>query len=167
MASVDVFSNRAFFDCTETAANTLTFSQVNTGVQAFSKIAWVINKIEWYWGDRGSLVAQADHLLACISGSNKFTTISLGDPSVYAFVEWSMMSWGTAATGETIVLPTVSDYSSLPGGGLLIPGYPLFLAVEGVSLASAQHVTARVHFTMQELKADEYIELVEALRMIE
>lgn len=163
----DKYANRAFFDVTETAANTLTFSQVNTGIQAFSRMAWIIHRVDWYWGAKDDLGANADQMEGALCSSNKFTEISLEDPSIFDYVLWGYKIQGTPAAAMLWHEPIVHDYSSQPGGGIIVPGFPLFIAAQGTSLANPQHITARVWYTLLELKADEYIELVETLRMIE
>lgn len=163
----DKFPNRMWFDVTESAANTLTFGQVQTGTQTFSRMAFVIHKVEWHCGNLNLLVANDDRITAAITGSNKMTALSLDDPAVYAFTEVIPVVYGTAADADLYFQPWMQDFTSMPGGGLIIPSYPLYIAAEGTSLASASHVSARVYFTQMELKPDEYIELSESTRMIE
>lgn len=165
MATKDLYTNRAWFDVTESAANTLTFSEVNTGVQAFSRMAWVINRIDWHCGNVSELIASADRIKGAITSSNKVSSLDLEDPSIIAFLEL-ITTVRSAVGSDPYIEPLVFDYSGLPGGGLIVPGYPLFIAVEGTSLTNPVHLSARVYFQILELKADEYIELVEATRMI-
>jgi len=60
----------------------------------------------------------------------------------------------------------VRDFSSLPGGGLLTLPNPLYLAVQGESLASAVTVRARIHFSRMDMEAENWIELVEQTRLL-
>lgn len=167
MAVRDQYPNRAWFDVTESAANTLTFEQVQTGTQTFSRLAWIISRVEWHCGNLNLLVANDDRIAAAITGSNKMTSIDLSDPAVYAFTEIVPVVYGTAADADLYFEPWAQDFTSMPGGGLIVPSYPLYIAAKGTSLASASHVSARVYFTQIELKPDEYIELSESTRMIE
>lgn len=163
----DVYSNLAYIAVTETAANTLTFSQLTTGISTFSKQAFIIHRVEWFYGDRSDVAAEGDYFQAALVMSNKMSGIGLDDPSVVIAREWHSRVSGTPAVMFHFQVPDVDDFSDLPGGGLIIPANPIFLAAEGVSLAGAQTVNCRIRFTVKELKADEYIELVESVRMIE
>lgn len=163
----DQFPNRAWFDVTESAANTLTFEQVQTGTQTFSRIAWIITRVEWHCGQLQLLIANDDRIAGAICGSNKMDDLDLSDPAVYAFTEIIPVVYGTAANAAVHVQPYIQDFSNMEGGGLIVPSYPLYIGVMGTSLASAVHLSARVYFQQIELKPDEYIELSEATRMIE
>lgn len=163
----DKYVNKAFAQVTESAANTLTFSQLSTGGQLFQKKAWIINRIEWFWTARAVLAATADYLQAALTSSNKMVGLGLDDPAVIDMMEWHCLLTGTGGNLDMYEQPSIRDFTNLPGGGLIIPGYPIFIAANGASLASAQTVSARIYFTLIDLKADEYIELVEALRMVE
>jgi len=63
-------------------------------------------------------------------------------------------------------LPFVRDFSGLPGGGLIIAPRPLFVAVKGNSLATAVTASLRAYFTVINLSADEYLELVDFYRIV-
>lgn len=164
----DVFVNTAFAQVTESAATTLTYSQVQTGISLFDKIAWKIERIEWYWGNPGGqLVSNADYMQAALTVSNKMTGLSLDDPAVIDMMEWHVNQQGTAASSQLFTLPFIRDFTDLSGGGLLMPANPVFLAAQGVSIAAAQTISARIRYTMVELKDAEYIELVQNFRFVE
>jgi hypothetical protein len=73
---------------------------------------------------------------------------------------------GVAAAGMFVMNPYTKDFTSLAGGGILVPPNPLYLAVQGNNLVNAQTVYARLFYTHVELKPDEFWELVEARRII-
>lgn len=163
----DKYVNRAFIQTTESAAGTLTFTRLTTGVSLFGKQAFVISRIDWYFTQYDQLVASADYLQAAITTSNKMTGLGLDDPAVVCMKEWHGQLWGTAANCGIFSSPDVEDLSSLPGGGFIVPADPIFLAVQTQSFGSAGVCSARIYFTVVDLKSDEYLELVEAVRLIE
>lgn len=163
----DKYVQRMFGQVIESAANTLTYSQIQTGIQTFSKKAFLVHRVEWWTGDDNLLGDDDDYIQMALMVSNKPTGISRSDPAVIDMFELHLVANGAPATAEILQIPYVHDFSTLPGGGLLIPGYPIFVAVEGVSLASAVTVSMLVFFTIIDLKTEEYLELVEATRMLE
>lgn len=163
----DKYVNRAVISVTESGTNTLTFGRLTTGISTFSRQAFLIHRVMWYFADRHELVADDDYVQAALSTSNKFTGIGLDDPSVIITREWHSNYSGTPANQWHYQVPDTDDFSTLPGGGILVPANPIFLAVTGSSMTGAVTVTIRIDFTVIELKADEFIELVESLRMIE
>lgn len=163
----DKYVNRASMSVVTSAADTLTFSQLTTGISTFSKQAFVIHRVNWYAANRHLIAQDGAYFQAAITMSNKASGLSLDDPGVLHMQEWHVDYAGTPANVFHYIEPDVSDFSTLPGGGLIVPANPIFLAVDSVSIGSAITISCRFDFTVIDLKADEYIELVEALRMIE
>lgn len=165
----DQFTNIFDIACSESAANTLTFVKMSQGVDIFNKVGWVVSRLDYYIG---SLVAaefngDADSLDWALCVSNSITTLNdLANPAILDFHRLQRIDFGTAAAAWYMIQPFVVDFSSLPGGGLIIPPSPLYLGVKGTGLVSANSVAVRGYFTQIELKADQYIELVEARRII-
>ena len=163
----DKYCNTAFGQVTESAANTLTYSQIQTGIALFQKVAWKVERIEWYWGQQHNMIASGDYMQAALVSSNKMTGLSLDDPAVLDLMEWHANLQGAAANLTTYKIPEARDFTELSGGGILIPGNPIFVAAQGTSLAAAQTISCRIRYTLIELKADDYWELVEATRFVE
>lgn len=163
----DLFVNMAFGSVLESAANTLTFSEIQTGLSIFEKVAWVIHRIQYYSYSLGLLLAEEDTIMAALVVSNKLSALDLSDPAVIDMVEWGVLYHGTPANATDLVKPMERDFTTLPGGGLIIPPRPLYVAGIGNSLASASSTYMRIFFTHKALSADEYWELVEARRMVE
>jgi len=160
----DQYSNVGYGTVTEGGANTLTFAEIQTNVSVFEKIAWVIQRIEWYipLATRSLLLDASDQFEMALCSSNTLTSLSLGNPAVidlYALL-------GSAVTAH-IASPIIRDFSMLPGGGRIIAPRPLHLGLKGTSVASAGTISCRFLFTMKELSADEYIELVDFYRIVQ
>jgi hypothetical protein len=171
-ASNDVFANYASITCTETAPNTLTYKKLETGISTFDKLAWIINRIDYDL--RGILVAQfngdGDEEYVAITAGNSLTTLMSGkmqtDPTVIHGLTMGRSDLGAAATGMFNIMPKTFNFADLPGGGIIIPPTSIFLAVQGSGLVAAATVYCRIYYTIRELKAEDYWELVEARRVI-
>ena len=156
---------------TESAANTLTFKKLETGMSLFEKYAWIISRIEYFFTFNGTLFnATADTLAVAVTTSNVRTTImtsaTFTDVSVLDMIQVTRTDLGAAATGMMSILPLVKDFSSLPGGGIISPPAPLYGAAEGSGLVSATTTIIKMYYTVLELGTDDYWELVEARRLL-
>lgn len=167
-ARADRYINKAYIDVTESAANTLTFLQLTTGVSLFEKTAFVVHQIRYapVTSSTALVVADGDVLNMAITTSNSITTLVEDDPNVVDLKRLAFYDAGTAATGFFYEMPFVNDFSNLPGGGLIIPASPIYGAINGSSLASATQVRFTIFFTAIQLSPSDYWELVEATRVI-
>jgi len=167
----DKFSNIASISVLESAANTLTYKKLETGVSMFEKYAWIINRIEYFFPvDAAVFNATTDTLALALMANNVRATIltaaTFQDMSVLDMIWISRQDYGAAASGGMNVLPLVKDFSQLPGGGLIVPPAPLYGAAQGTGLVSASQSVIKIYYTVLELAADEYWELVEARRLL-
>lgn len=165
----DKFVNKAFIQVIESAANTLTFAELATGVAIFEKVAWIIHRIHWFVGKAvlKEIIADTFSITYALTGNNKMNQLSLDDPGVYDMQ--AIICASTAAPANFVVhtIPVVRDFSTLPGGGIIVPPRPIFIAAVGGGLAAPASVQVRIEYTVRELKADEYWELVEATRILQ
>lgn len=162
------YANKAYGAVTESAANTLTFSQIQTNISVMQKIAWIISRIEWYLtpAQIALLVDDADAYDLALVSSNKMASLSLSDPSVIDFIQ--IRKFVSTAVGWQFYVPMWSrDFSQLPGGGLLIAPNPLYVAVKGTGLATVGGVSCRVYWSQLELKPDQYLELLDFYRIVQ
>lgn len=161
----DVYVQHAAISVTETAANTLTFQQLTTGGMLFSRQAMVISAIE-YDVDLSVIVADDDIITVALVTSNQLSDLLLSDPNVIDMVRFRGDLQGTAGNMNQYQMPYRRDYSNFPGGGVITPAHPIFLAASGTSLGSATLTRCRISFQIVELSAAEFVELVEAMRII-
>lgn len=166
--STDKFANYAIIQCQESAANTLTFKKLETGISLNEKVAWVINRIEYVIEELNATFfnATGDLIVYGMSLSNTFTTPVVGETTIVDYNRILRQDLGAAASGFFDYQPKVKDFSQLPGGGIIIPPAPFYLYVMGGGLTAPAKVTARMHYTMLQLAVDEYWELVEARRVL-
>lgn len=162
----DIYSNKAYGSVLESAANTLTFAEIRTNVNVFSKIAWIVNRVEWYVNVAtvGLILAGADGLLMALTASDNIPDLGLDNPSVIDLNQWSLFL--VTSGMEMINMPLIRDFSALPGGGLIIAPRPLFVAVQGISLATPATVECRISFRQIEMSAVEYLELIDFYRIV-
>jgi len=170
--ATDKFANIASITLQESAANTLTFAKLETGVALFEKMAWIIHRLEiLYSTDIASVFnANADFTLVALCATNQITSIAGGatitNPAILYGRKFSRVDFGTAASGFVREEPFVVDFSTLPGGGLIVPPNPIYGAIQGNSEAAAALVYLRLYYTQYALAESEYWELVEARRII-
>lgn len=153
---------------TESAANTLTFAEIQTAISIFEKVAWVISRIEWFLA-AAQLQQMADNgdIAQCaVTASNQITALALNNPSVIDLLEIARFQ-ASAVGYNWWQLPIIRDFSNLPGGGIIVAPRPLYLALKGTTAAAAMTVSARIYFTQMELKADEYLELIDFYRIVQ
>jgi hypothetical protein len=169
MADVkDQFANYAIIEVLESAANTLTFKKLETGISLNEKVAWIIHRIEYIIdGLDGTLFnAALDVLTFGLSLSNAFSAPTVAENTIIDYNRSIRVDIGTAASGYFQLQPFVKDFASLPMGGTIVPPTPLYLFVKGTGLTAAAKITARLHYTLRTLKVEDYWELVEARRVL-
>lgn len=159
--SSDNFANVIYDAVTESGANTLTFEEINVGLNIFDKVGMVIHLIE-YSNHINLLQADDDSITFGLTQSNGWTTVDPSESSIITYEDFSIAGFGTAANALQRQTPYVRDFSTLPGGGILVTPKPLYLFAKGTNLGSAATVKVRIYFTIMKLKPEEYFELLEA-----
>jgi len=157
--SADKFANVMLASVTETGASTLTFTQLPQITTLMEKKAYLISRIEYQF-DSGLFVAAGDGIMFGVSMQNTFTGPNITTPSIIDFTRIV----GKGAPVEVYDEIRDTDFSTLPGGGLLVPTRPMFLWAEGASIAVAQTIRMRMYFTVADLNPSEYWDLVEAMQ---
>lgn len=158
----DLYVNTAYGKVTESAAGTLTFSEIPTNVSVFEKLGWILTRIEWFVPPATSalLVANDDLIHMALTASDNLNALLLNAPAV---VDYHLFEASEVLRGQ----PLIRDFSTLPGGGKIIAPRPLYVAIKSASLATPASVETRISFTQKELAADEYLELVDFFRIVQ
>lgn len=157
----DQFANVAFGDVLMSAANTLTFEQIQMAVGLFQGIAMVIHRVLWLPTATSvrELVAATDTLTLAITTTNRLSSISdITDPAIIAYL--SLV--GIGANTEPIKLPLESDFTSLPGGGKIVAANPLYIGMNTAGAAAASRTRCQLDFTFLTLADRDYLELLQA-----
>lgn len=167
--SKDVYAQLALLSVLESAPVTLTFKKLETGVGVTEKIAWILNKVEYFIGSPTAAIFNGtdDLLLFGLSVSNGWATPSMVEETIIDLNEFSRRDFGAAASGGFMVQPIVKDLSTLPGGGILVPPNPLYLWAKGSGLAAAETVFARIWYQILEMAPQDYLELLQARTVLE
>lgn len=163
----DQYANFAIISVTESAANTLTFTKLETGVGLFERVGWLISRVDWY--DRGSinqLNSNSDQIDGAIVQSNAVSGISASSTQVLVHKVWYRQDFGTAATAFINMDPKTDDYSTLPGGGILVLPNPLYLAVKATGAAAACSLTARIWYKSVSLTDADYFDLMQSRQVL-
>ena len=164
----DKFDQFMVFSITMSAANTLTFSTIALGMSLFQYAALVVSRIEYSVG-RPTLIEmndEVDFIELAITGSNTITSLPLSYPEVYDRISYNVTHGGTPASQQIIEKPIVKDFTGMKGGGLLVPAQDIYVGMYTEGLASAGTAGVRLYYTIQEMQASDYIELVQRLRVL-
>ena len=163
---VDKYSNILSEQLTLSAANTLSFSAIDVGLNLFDKIALLVHKIQILVtsGFVTEMVAVTDSATWGIVQSNSITTLSLSERACIDVIDYHLNVRGTAGDAELVAQPFERDYSTLPGGGILIAPKPLYFAATSGGWTAALNSTLRMYFTIHKLKDADYLELLESRR---
>lgn len=163
----DLFANAAVITVTETAANTLTFKKLETGISLFEKIAWIIHRVEYFHSFGITQFAdEGDSLGFGLTTTDQLTTVAITNAAVIDINSIIKYEDGAPATSWALRYPVVKDLTTLPSGGIIVPPNPLYAYAQGTGLASAATVNAKLYYTTRALSPDEYWELVESRRII-
>lgn len=164
----DKFPQFMSLNVVQTAANTLTFAKLSVGVSIFDYSAFIINRIEYHIpvGTFDLVVADADSLEMGITGSGTIADLATSQSQVYDSAILVASEQGASANFIVQTLPIIHDFSSLPGGGLLVPTGDMWAACDSAGLTGAASFTARVYYQIMALKAEDYIELAQRLRVL-
>jgi len=168
----DMFANIATITVTESAANTITYKKLETGISLMDKVAWIINRVEYHLTfNIGSEFANANDgfaagLAVANTVSSLYTAAGIIDPTILDLFQLQRVDLGTAASGAILDKIYTKDLSTLPGGGLIVPPTPLYGVAMGSGLTNATTTVLKIYYTLLSLAPDQYWQLVEARRVI-
>ena len=164
----DAFANIAYMAVTESAANTLTFAKLEMASNLMTeKAALIIHAAEIYLNYPSLMDTNGDTLGMAITLSDRLTTIGdLSQPEILISFGFGRYDYGAAASGLLVVRPQKMDFTSMPGGGLLVPADRLYIGVKGSGCSAAGSAIARIYYTVKLLETADYWELIEARRIM-
>lgn len=164
----DTYANMAYLACVESAAATLTFDQLTIATSSLldKKYGLLINRADFEMFPFSTLNSDTDSFTVGITVSDSITDLALSRAEVIIRQGWQRTDFGVAASGALQLKPTVRDFSTMPGGGILVPADRLFIGVVGVGTATAITGVCRLYYTVVELSADDYWQLVESRRIL-
>lgn len=159
----DLYSNILVARLTMSAADTLTFSEVQVGFSIFERLGILISRIEYH--PTAATVhlfnATQDRIVFGVTASDELTSLDPTSPAVIDTAAIYGVASGAPADLVVTQWPMVKDYSNLRGGGLLITPRPWFVAMTSNSLGTAGACYVRFYFTVEKLADADYFELLE------
>ena len=165
--ATDAFANIAAIHLHESGVDTLTTAKFAFPFSIMDKMALVISRIEYELINTGIWAATADRICVALTTAATPPDIEdVTDPQIIDSIRYTRIDMGTAASGMLLCQPFIKDFSSLPGGGLLVAPSPLYMAIKGTSAGQAGQANMRMYYTYIEMAADEYWQLVESRRVI-
>jgi hypothetical protein len=164
-AKTDKFANMINKRITMSGVDTITFEEINIGLNIFDKVGLLINRIEFL--PAGSTLdefqAQADYAAIAVTASNQIASISFADNPVIDAIILDFLEIGANGVSADIKMrPFTRDYSTFPGGGLLVAPRPLYIAMDTVGFAAVGVCDVRIYFTVEKLADSDYFELLES-----
>lgn len=171
----DEFANIAYLSVAEINPGTLTFARLELATALMTeKQALIIHRAEFILAQgSGLLDADGQFVSAALTLTDRITDIAdLSQPEILFYVEKSRRDLSTALGAAitypdtTVEVPILRDFSSLPGGGLLVPADRLYIGVNSNHGANAGSVSCRLYYTVMSLAVDQYWELIEARRIM-
>ena len=168
MPKKDEFSQIGYISVAQSAANVLTFGGMTIMTSFLASSAMILHQVEYQLtaSDYALMTTAGDLITVGLSGSNSMTAVALSDPEVYDRRTQVRNDWGVAASGGLETGPVITDFTNLPGGGVLVPADRIYGYVDSNGLAAAIGVEFRFRFTVLELTSVQYLELAQALRVL-
>ena len=167
-AKKDLFDQFLSMTVTMSGIDTITFGQVAIGMSIFDYAALIISRIEYVVGRTtwAELSVNTDEFQMAITGSNTIGDLGSNRPEVYDYMIIDAHQVGTPGNYMVFPQPLIHDFSTMKGGGLLVPAQDLYLGLDSLGFAAAGSGLARVYFTVKALGAADFIELVQRLRVL-
>jgi hypothetical protein len=164
---IDRYANVAAVSIQEAVADTLAVTKFAFPFSIMDKMALLISRIEYFFNALGQLNSNGDTTyMALMAGSSVVDITQQNDPLIIDTMRYQRIDMGAAATGSLFSMPITRDFSTLPGGGLLVAPNPLYGAIKGLGEAGTTSGWMRLYYTYLELATDEYWQLVESRRII-
>lgn len=160
---MDVYPNRAIQSVTMSAANTLTFAQMRFSFGTFTGTALIISRLDFYPTPAmvGEMTAAGDYLRFAITNRDDLSDLDPANMNVLALK--TLLATSVGAADNFIDYPYRIALETLPGGGIIVPANPLYLALDTNGLASAGACKLVMYYRTLQLTDADYIELVQSL----
>ncbi len=163
----DQFANIAAIQVTEAVAGTIAYARFNFPYSVMDKMALLINRIEYLPLSISNLNSSTDNVVIGLIAATAIVDINnQADPALLDSTRLIRNDLGAAATGTLLQFPFIKDFSSMPGGGILVAPSPLSAAIQSTGAAGVMNAWVKFFYTAVGLSTDEYWELVESRRII-
>jgi hypothetical protein len=164
---IDSYANIAAILALETVAGTAAYAKFAFPFSIMDKMALVIQRVEYWFGDLSPLNSSTDFVLVGLAASNTVSDLNLqNDPLVIDSAKMVRNDMGTAAASILTKLPYIKDFTDLAGGGILVAPNPLYGFCKSNGAAGVMGAWIKMFYTYLALDTDEYWQLVESRRII-
>jgi len=161
----DRFANVFTAQVVQTAANALTFAEMNFGITLRDRVAIVIDTLYFYLRRTDLLLftAVGDEIVCALTVSDQVTNLAdLADRRILAAKWLDRMDFGTAAGAEMVTIPMEISFSP----PLIALPNRLFFGVDSTGLAAVTIVQMRMHFRTVSITQDQQlVEVLEAFQL--
>lgn len=163
----DRYANLAAMTVTQTVLNTDVYGSFNFPFSIMDKIGLIISRIEYQPTALNQLDADQDSILCAITVANNVADPhDVTDPRLVDYVSFIKRMDAAPTSSFLEQIPVVKDFSTLPGGGLLVAPNPMYLLVHTGGAAAVMGCRVRFWYTWFTMAPDEYWELVESRRVV-
>lgn len=160
------FASSFSLSVTESAANTLTFEKIESGLMPLDKVGWVLQKLQFQVSALQYMNGTGDSITFGICVSNKLTDINPDNSGVIYSRVVQRLDFGAAASASIYDWNYECDLSNLQGGGVLVLPSPLYLAAYGGGLSAASTVLLRAYFFPIVMSDSDYFNLVQSRQIL-
>ena len=160
-AREDRFANIAAARVVESAAGTLTFTEMLTGISLGQGVGMIIDQISYYLNSAAiqDLVASQDAIVMGITASDDVADLTdVTDRRILHATHIETMMVGAVVSLSHLRMPF--DYQFFPP--MIFASPRLHLGVIGLNLAGAVTARCRIYFRYISLTPQQYLELAEA-----
>jgi len=164
--ALDKYQSIATIAVTESAANTITFSALTTGLGFGTKRGMLIDAVEFHLtpGSLNLILDEADQATLGLTVSSGVTDLTdFTDRRIITMIQLDQLNSGTPANAQLIKMPMTS---LLGTQGLPIAETSLFLGVAGVSLATALSARCRIFFRYIDLTDRDILEIAQNFQLV-
>jgi len=152
----------------QTVINTYVRTELQIGLNMFDKYGFLIQRLEYDIGVNvlEQLTTVADNVVVGLVSASSVaaTNFTMVNPDVLDIVILCPVVDAAPASRSIQRMPVVHDFSTLKGGGLLVPPRPLYAALYTTGFAHTVGIFTRVYFTLVPLSDSDYLELLETRR---
>lgn len=165
--TIDKYANMAAITVEMATANTTAYKSFNFPFSAIDKVAILIGRIEYTFRGMHQLNSANDAARGGLCCASSVASVDdLTDPLILDSMRAQRLDFGTAANSNIFWQPFVKDFSTLPGGGLLVAPTPLYAFMGSSNAADVMQLDMRFFFNYVSLATEDYWELVETRRII-
>lgn len=168
----DKFAQIAYIDVDVPDGGTLTYTLLQIAQYAVNapKLGLILHRWEVDFSDffahaNAKAAGNWDASVA-LTVSNLMASLNYSYPEVLQVLD-ATLNYSTAVGKNWMEMIKRIDWTNLPGGGILIPADRLYLAASTDDVDAICTFTCRLWYTVVELTAQDYLELVEARTILQ